>query len=67
MTGVFERVFTTPKIFRGEKHSTTRHLSELTQMDFEMAFISDHRDVMRMLEHVIKHIVAKVIRSMAIF
>ena len=60
MTGAFERVFTTPKIFRGEKHSTTRHLSELTQMDFEMAFIKDHHDVMAMLEHVIKHIVAKV-------
>ena len=63
MTGAFERVFTTPKIFRGEKHSTTRHLSELTQMDFEMAFIKDHHDVMAMLEHVIKHIVAKVIEK----
>ena len=63
MTGVFERVFTTPKIFRGEKHSTTRHLSELTQMDFEMAFIKDHHDVMNMLEHVVTHIVAKVIEK----
>ncbi len=63
MTGVFERVFTTPKIFRGEKHSTSRHLSELTQMDFEMAFIKDHHDVMDMLEHVMKHIVAKVIEK----
>lgn len=63
MTGAFERVFTTPKIFRGEKHSTTRHLSELTQMDFEMAFIKDHHDVMDMLEHVMKHVVAKVIEK----
>lgn len=59
MTGVFERVFTTPKIFRGEKHSTTRHLSELTQMDFEMAFINDHHNVMAMLEYVMKYIVQK--------
>ncbi len=60
MAGVYERVFTTPKIFRGEKHATTRHLSELTQMDFEMAFIKDEKDVMNVLEMVIKHIVSKV-------
>ncbi len=60
MTGVFERVFTTPKIFRGEKSATTRHLSELTQMDFEMAFIENETDVMAVLEKVIKHIVKKV-------
>lgn len=61
MAGVFERVFTVAKIFRGEKHATTRHLSEAVCMDFEMAFIKDHTDVMNMLEHTIKHIVAKVI------
>ncbi len=60
MTGIFEKVFTTPKIFRGEKHSTTRHLSELTQMDFEMAFIQDEKDVMEVLEKVIQHIVKQV-------
>ena len=60
MAGVYERVFTTPKIFRGEKHATTRHLSELTQMDFEMAFINDENDVMQVLEKVTKHMVKKV-------
>ena len=34
MVGVFERAFATPKVFRGEKHSTTRHLSEYTSLDF---------------------------------
>ncbi|TSC68544.1 MAG: nondiscriminating aspartyl-tRNA synthetase [Parcubacteria group bacterium Gr01-1014_56] len=63
MAGVFERVFTVCKIFRGEKHATTRHLSEAVCMDFEMAFIKDHHDVMDMLEHTIKHIVAKVIEE----
>ncbi|MFZ2620946.1 MAG: aspartate--tRNA(Asn) ligase [Minisyncoccia bacterium] len=63
MAGVYERVFTTPKIFRGEKHATTRHLSELTQMDFEMAFIKDEKDVMEVLEKVIKHIVKKVSKN----
>jgi nondiscriminating aspartyl-tRNA synthetase len=60
MTGVYERAFTTAKIFRAEKSATTRHLSEITQMDFEMGFITDQYDVMAMLEKVIKHIVSKV-------
>ena len=49
MVGVFERVFATPKVFRGEKHATTRHLSEYCSLDFEMGFIKDHRDVMDVL------------------
>lgn len=60
MVGAFERVFTTPKVFRGEKHSTTRHLSEYSSMDFEMGFITDHRDVMAVLERVVREIVARV-------
>ncbi len=60
MTGVFERVFTTAKVFRAEKSATTRHLSEYTTIDFEMAFINDHRDVMDMLTKVIKGIVSAV-------
>ncbi len=60
MTGVFERVFTTTKVFRAEKSATTRHLSEYTTIDFEMAFIQNYQDVMAMLEHVIKSIAAGV-------
>lgn len=60
MTGVFERAFTIAKIFRGEKHATTRHLSEITQMDFEMAFIKDYTDVTVVLEEVIREVVAVV-------
>jgi nondiscriminating aspartyl-tRNA synthetase len=60
MTGVFERVYTTPKVFRAEKSATTRHLSEYTTLDFEMAFIQDHRDVMNMLTKVIHSIVSAV-------
>ncbi|MBP9711215.1 MAG: aspartate--tRNA(Asn) ligase [Candidatus Pacebacteria bacterium] len=60
LAGVFERAFTVAKIFRGEKHATTRHLSEAVCMDFEMAFVKDHTDVMDMLEKTIKHMVNKV-------
>ena len=60
MVGVFERAFTTPKIFRGEKHSTSRHLSEYSSLDFEMGFIKDHTDVMAALERTMRLIVDKV-------
>jgi nondiscriminating aspartyl-tRNA synthetase len=60
MVGPFERVFTIAKIFRAEKSATTRHLSELTQMDFEMGFIQDHADVMRVLEQTIRDTVEAV-------
>ena len=60
MVGAFERVFTIAKIFRAEKSATTRHLSELTQMDFEMGFINDEFDVMEVLEQTIRDTVEEV-------
>ncbi len=57
MVNAFERAFTIAKIFRGEKHATPRHLSELTQMDFEMGFIRDYHDVTRVLEEVVREVV----------
>jgi nondiscriminating aspartyl-tRNA synthetase len=60
MTGAFERVFTIAKIFRAEKSATTRHLSEITQMDFEMSFIKDHNDVMDVLETVARDVATAV-------
>jgi nondiscriminating aspartyl-tRNA synthetase len=60
LVGVFERAFATSKAFRGEKHATTRHLSEYTSLDFEMGFINDHRDVMAVLENVIRAIMLAV-------
>lgn len=60
MVGALERVFATPKAFRGEKHATTRHLSEYSSLDFEMGFVRDHRDVMTVIEAAIRTIVAEV-------
>ena len=60
MVGPFERVFATQKVFRGEKHSTARHLSEYSSMDFEMGFIQDHTDVMRALEVFVSRLVRAV-------
>jgi len=63
MVGVFERVFSTPKVFRGEKHATTRHLSEYSTLDFEMGFITDHREVIHMLEHTVRSMTEAVVRE----
>ena len=60
MTGAFERAFTIAKVFRAEKSATTRHISEITQMDFEMAFIKDEREVMKELQTTVQDVVKKV-------
>jgi len=49
MVGVYERAFTTGNVYRAEAHDTNRHLSEYTSLDFEMGFIKDHTDVMKMV------------------
>ncbi len=56
MVGAFERVYATGAQFRAEKHATTRHLNEISMLDFEMGFIKDHTDVMRMVEGALQHI-----------
>jgi len=61
MSGAFERVFTIARIFRAEKSATTRHLSEVTQMDFEMCFIKDFHDVTETLEAVVRDVCTAVV------
>ena len=56
MVGAFERVFTTGPQFRAEKHSTTRHLNEISMLDFEMGFINDYTEVMDMVADSLRHI-----------
>ena len=63
MVGVFERVFTTGNVYRAEKHSTTRHLNEYTSLDFEMGFIKDHTDVMRIENKLLEFIVGQLQKS----
>ena len=49
MNGGFERVYEIAPVFRAEKSHTSRHLTEFTGVDFEMAFIKDENDVMDVL------------------
>ena len=60
MAGVYERVFATGNVYRAEEHDTNRHINEYTSLDFEMAYIEDHRDVMQMIESAIKFMMQSV-------
>ncbi len=50
MVGVFERVFEIGPAFRAEPSATTRHVSEVTMLDIEMAFIKSHDEVLNMVQ-----------------
>lgn len=60
MVGAFERAFTVAKIFRAEKSATTRHLSEATCLDFEMGFVQNEEEPMRVLENTVRDTVKSV-------
>lgn len=49
----FERVFMTGPVFRAELSFTTRHLTEFTGWDFEMAYIESHQDIISAEENMI--------------
>ncbi len=57
--GGLDRVMMTVPVFRAEKHNTTTHLNEITQMDIEMGF-ADHEDAMDVLEKTVLHILSSV-------
>lgn len=52
LVGVLERVFTIAKAYRAEPSVTTRHISEATQMDIEIAFIEKFEELLDALEFV---------------
>lgn len=56
MVGVFERVFTVGQMFRAEKSATSRHLSEISMLDLEMGFITDHTDVIALVTKLMRAI-----------
>lgn len=62
--GGIDRVFMIIPAFRAEKHNTTFHLNEVTQMDVEMGF-ADHKDAIRLLKKTVSGIVKAVIKNNA--
>lgn len=56
MLGAFERVFAVATVYRAEPSMTTRHLSEYTSLDAEMAFIESWQELMDCCEKGIREI-----------
>ena len=50
------RVYEIAPAFRAEKSDTTRHLSEFTSFDFEMAFIDSMEDILKVQEEMISSV-----------
>lgn len=65
MVGALERVFSIGIVFRAEKHSTSRHLNEYTSMDAELGFITDHRDIMRVENGLMRYVADQLRRHCA--
>lgn len=63
MVGVYERVFTIGNVYRAEEHDTSRHINEFASLDFEMGFIKDYRDVMKMTAALVGAMMAQVGKS----
>ncbi|MFX1510642.1 MAG: aspartate--tRNA(Asn) ligase [Promethearchaeota archaeon] len=49
----FDRVYEVAPVYRAEKHNTPRHLNEYTSFDYEMAWIQDEEEVMRLEEEML--------------
>jgi aspartyl-tRNA synthetase len=65
LMGGFERVFEIGPVFRAEKHHTIRHLCEYTSIDFEISFIDNQRDVMKVLQDAITFALERVQKEKA--
>ena len=65
MVGVLERVYEAAPVFRAEPHDTARHLAEYVSLDAEIGFITDHHDVMSILESVLAGMLQTITESAA--
>ncbi len=55
MAAGFDKVYETGKAFRAEEFATSRHISEISMFDVELAFIEDQHDVMDVLENSLRY------------
>ena len=55
-----DRVFEIGPVFRAEPSNTTRHATEFTSVDMEMAWIESHEDIMKFEEEWMVYIMEKV-------
>ncbi len=59
MASGFEKVFEFGPVFRAEKSMTVRHSTEFTGMDLEISYIDSFRDVMKVEEDILVHIITR--------
>lgn len=60
-----EKVYEIGPIFRAEKSHTTRHLTEFVGIDFEMGFIENEEDVMKVIEKYFVYLLHEIQKSCA--
>jgi aspartyl-tRNA synthetase len=60
MAAGFDKVYETGTAFRAEEFATSRHISEISMFDVELAFIEDQHDVMDVLEDSFRHTLEQV-------
>jgi nondiscriminating aspartyl-tRNA synthetase len=63
IAGGLEHVFEIGPAFRAEPSFTTRHETEFTSIDMEVAWIESHEDLMRLEEHWLAYVFAEVHRE----
>jgi aspartyl-tRNA synthetase len=56
IAGGFNKVYEIGEVFRAEKSHTTRHLTEFTGIDMEMGYIKDQKEVMKVIEDLMKYV-----------
>lgn len=61
LIGGFDKVFMIVPVFRAEKSNTIYHLTEVTQMDAELAF-ADAEDAIKLLKDTVIYIIKQVIK-----
>jgi len=55
MAAGFDKVYKTGTAFRAEEFATSRHVSEISMFDVELAFIEDQHDVMDVVENSLRY------------
>jgi len=66
MVGVYERVFGLSKCFRAENSNTRRHVTEASQLEFEMGFIDSIEDINWVEEDMLRYVLEKVYSNCAV-
>jgi len=55
MASGFDKIYEIGTAFRAEDFATSRHVSEISMFDVELAYIEDHNDVMDVQEESLRH------------